>query len=143
MAAFHFGRQRLQSIRGMSSRTLLSDVNKRQPYICKHSRRKRTAAFKLIKVGVRNNRLGRPANRKLLLRIEQPALVGQLRSRDLVLRQVLARLERQHIQTAYDLGAIDLALVPVGRPVAAKDQVLGVDRTAVKVSDLTRVWQYR
>src|SRR4029450_9381107 len=40
---------------------------------------------------------------------------------------------------ARDLGSVEVAVEPVGRPVAAGDQRLGVNRSAVEVGDLDRV----
>ena len=42
---------------------------------------------------------------------------------DLVLRQVLARLQLEDVEAARDLRSVDLAVVPVRRPVAADDQL--------------------
>ena len=58
---------------------------------------------------------------------------------DLVLRQMLARRQPEDVEAARDLRAVDVAVVPVGRPVAAGDQVLRVERTAIEERDLDRL----
>ena len=58
---------------------------------------------------------------------------------DLVLRQMLARRQPEHVDAARDLGAVDVAVVPVRRPVAAGDQLLGVERAAIEEGDLHRL----
>jgi hypothetical protein len=67
------------------------------------------------------------------------SMTDELRGVDLVLRQVLARRELEHVEAARQLGRVDVAVVPVRAPGAADDEVLGIDRAAIEVRDLDRV----
>src|SRR5204863_120449 len=77
----------------------------------------------------------RPDDLRLVLDVElvEVDLAGGV---DLVLRQVLRRDELEDVYAARDLGAVDVAVVPIGRPEAAEAALGGVERTAVKVGDL-------
>src|SRR5206468_3199610 len=57
---------------------------------------------------------------------------------DLVLTDVLARHELENVQPTRDLGADDVAVVPVGRPRPATRHSGGVDGTAIEERDLSR-----
>ena len=58
---------------------------------------------------------------------------------DLGRRQLVAGDQFQHVEATRDLAAVDAAVEPVGRPGAADDQLVGVDRTAVEPGDLDRL----
>ena len=58
--------------------------------------------------------------------------------RDLVLREELARLQLEDVEPARNLARVDLAVEPVGRPVATEEQLLRVERTAVEERNLLR-----
>ena len=92
----------------------------------------------LIDVGERHRRARRPDDLRLELRVR---LFGphQHRGVDLALRQVLARLQPEDVEAARDLGSVDVPVEPVRRPVAARDELLAVDRPAIEKGDLDRV----
>ena len=73
------------------------------------------------------------------MRVEAPTLVGQQGRNDLVDGQVFAGYQRKHVQSAGNLGAIDPAVIPVGRPESTHDQMLFVDGTTIEIADLNRV----
>ena len=52
---------------------------------------------------------------------------------------MLAGREGEHVNTANDLGAIDPPPIPIGRPVAAGDEIGIVDRAAIKVGNFDGV----
>ena len=72
------------------------------------------AAQPLIQIGEAHRGLRGPGNGKLLLRIEQPALIGHLGRGNFIGAQMLAGDEGEHVNTANDLGAIDPPLIPIG-----------------------------
>ena len=80
-----------------------------------------------------------PGDGKLLLRIEQPALIGHFSRGNFIGAEVLAGRECEDVDAADDFGAIYPPLIPVGRPVATGDKVIIVDRTTIKVGDLDGV----
>src|SRR5690349_16988263 len=82
--------------------------------------------------------MSRPANRELLLRIEPAAVTGERRGIDLVLAELRARRQRQHVEAAQDLRAVDPAVIVISRPEPAEYHVLRINRSAVEVSDLGR-----
>ena len=92
----------------------------------------------LIDVGAGDDRAGRPHRLRLLLRV-QLVDPDQRRRIDFVLRQVLARLQAEDVDPARDFRAVDRAVIPVGRPVAANHQLLRIDRPAIEERDLGRV----
>ena len=96
------------------------------------------AANELIEVGARHDGACRPDTPLLFLRIE---LVGsnEIRGVDFVLRQVLAGYQFEHIDPAGDLGPVNVTVIPVGRPIPTRDQVLRIDRTAIKECDFEGV----
>src|SRR6266568_7111148 len=55
---------------------------------------------------------------------------------DFVLRQELGGREFKDVEAARDFGAVDVAVVPVGRPFAAEDKHLGINGPAVEISNL-------
>ena len=51
--------------------------------------------------------------------------------------------EFQHVQPANDLGSIDPAPVPVGRPETAENPVIGINWTAIEKGDFDRSCRVR
>ena len=64
---------------------------------------------------------------------------GTFRRRDLLGRQKFARFQCEHIQTAADFRRVDPPLVPIGRPVTARNKLILVDRPAVEIGDFVDV----
>src|SRR5688500_11378015 len=91
----------------------------------------------LVEIGAGDEIRGGPRDLRLLLRVEfvEPHGPGGVQ---LVLCQMRARLQLENVDAARHLGAVDVAVVPVCRPVAGDDQVFGVHRTTIEVSDLER-----
>src|SRR5439155_744854 len=65
--------------------------------------------------------------------------VHELGRRDFVARDEAARLELEHVEPARDLGAVDVAVVPVRRPRAAAHRLRPVHRAAVEECNLLRM----
>ena len=70
------------------------------------------AALELVEVGAGHHRLCGPGHPKLLLGVEEAALIGQGGGRDFVLREVFAGEQLEDIQAPYDLRAVDAANRP-------------------------------
>src|SRR5690606_17992937 len=79
-------------------------------------------ALELVEVGAREREARRPGELLLLLRVEL-AETDRLRGVDLVLREELAGCQLEDVQPACDLGAVDVAVVPVGGPGAGADEL--------------------
>src|SRR6185369_7727024 len=92
----------------------------------------------LIKVRLRDNQRSWPLDLLLVLHVQLSDLNG-LRSIDLVLRNKLRRRQLKNVQTACDFGAVDMAVVPVSRPVAAKDEHVWINWSTIEVADLNRM----
>ena len=86
------------------------------------------AAHELVEIRARDHDARRPGDPRLLLRVEL-GRVDEQGGVDFVLRQMLARLQPEDVEAARDLRAVDVAVVPVGRPVSARDELLRVERT--------------
>src|SRR5262249_6650202 len=98
-------------------------------------RRKGVATRQLVYISPRDDEIRRPHNLRLILDIQlfKVYLVGSV---DFVLRDVLIRYELEHVHAARDFRAIDIAIVPISRPLSAHPALGGVQWSAIEVGDL-------
>src|ERR1043166_7681626 len=92
-------------------------------------------ALELVEKGARYREARGPDQLRLALDIEVLE-VDQLRRLELVAREEAARLQLENVEPARDLGAHDVAVVPVRRPGAGVDQLGGVHGAAIEEGDL-------
>jgi len=87
--------------------------------------------------------VGGPGDGQLLLRVHRLALFGHHGGGDLVCGQVFAGLEREDIEAARDLSAVDAAFIPVDGPVAGLASSVAIDRATVEIGDLAHIGRVR
>src|ERR687888_2511538 len=87
---------------------------------CRTRRLDAVAAFELIEVRARDGHACGPRGALLLLDVELVDAHQACRI-DFVLREMLARHQLEHVDSAGDLRTVNAAVVPIGRPVAAGD----------------------
>ncbi len=84
--------------------------------------------LQLINVSHRHDRVCRPFQANLLLRVEDAFVDGEVRDCNLVLGQVLTRGQSVNIQATGDLGGAEEAVVEVGRPVTGANDLFLINR---------------
>ena len=91
----------------------------------------------LVDIGTGDHEICGPGDLRLVLNIElvEMHLVGCV---DFILRDVFVRHQLEDVDAAGDLRTVDVAVVPVGGPLAAQRALGRVDRAAVEVGDLER-----
>ena len=96
---------------------------------------KASRTLQLVQVGLRHDQLRRPFDFLLVLDIQR-GHADRLRRVDFVLGEEFCRRQFKDIEAARNFRTVDIAVVPVGRPVAAQHQHLRIDRAAVEVGNL-------
>src|ERR1700742_3096466 len=93
---------------------------------CDSLRSQRLRAPQLIQISSCNDQLRGPCNFWLVLHVELAELnqVGRI---DFVLRQKFAWHQLEYVEATGNLRPIDVAVIPICRPVSAQNDCLGVD----------------
>src|SRR5262249_6642832 len=95
--------------------------------------------LELINVGFRQRETRRPD--KLLLVLNVPGVeLDSFRGINFVLADQTVRHQFEYINPRGDRGAVDQTFVPVAQQITAADHTFGVDRSAIKKSDLLRMF---
>ena len=101
-------------------------------------RRHSLRALQLIKISISDNQFPRPVNSLLVLHVELRHLDG-FRCVDFILGQEFGRREFKDVEAALDLRPVDVAVVPVGGPVAAQHQHFWINWPTIEIGDLDRI----
>src|ERR1700683_4406839 len=97
-------------------------------------RGKRGVAFELIEISASDDHLIGPLDFLLILRVEviDPNGFGGI---DFILGERFCWSEIEDVETAGDFRAVNVAVVPVGRPEATKNEHVRVDGAALEIGD--------
>ncbi len=101
-------------------------------------RRQGLGSRQLIQICLSHDQLCRPLDHLLILHVELGDL-HRLRGVDFVLRQVFRRRQLKNVEPSRDFRCINVAVVPIRRPVATEHEHLRIDRSAIKVRDFEGV----
>ena len=94
----------------------------------------------MIHICLRDDQRPRPDDLLLVLHIEL-GHTNRFGRVDLVLREFLCRSQLENIQPPRDLRSVNLAVVPIRRPVAAEHEHVGINRPAIEIGNFN--WMLR